>query len=78
MEKIKKENLVKELKEHISMLIEFDRFEMASYYCEIAKKVFYDKPIEKEILVYMADDRIEIDNHIKEYLKSNNLIKGNK
>lgn len=70
--KIKKENLMEELKEHINMLLEYNRFEMASFYCEIAKGIFYDT-IGKEYLKYMVDDRIEIDNHIKEYLKEKGL-----
>lgn len=68
----KKMNLIKELKEHISFLLEFDRFEMARFYCDVAIKIFYDIPVTKEYLDNMMDKRIEIDNHIKEYLQENN------
>lgn len=74
MNKPKKEVIIKMIKEHINFLVEFDRFEMARFFCEIASKISYDKLVGKDYIVYLSDSRVEINEQIITYLKTNNLI----
>lgn len=75
MSKVQKEYLLKDLKEHISMLVEFSRFDMARFYCEIASKISMNKSIGQDFIVYLNEQTVEIDKHIISYLKDNNLLK---
>lgn len=74
MNKLKKEVVIKMIKEHINFLVEFDRFEMARFFCEIASKIFYNELVSKDYIVYLNDSRVEINEQIITYLKTNNLI----
>lgn len=67
----KKMNLIKELKEHISFLLEFDRFEMARFYCDVASKIFENKPVGNDYLVYLNEDLYDVDKQIMNYLREN-------
>lgn len=72
MEKLKKEEVLQELKDYINMLVEFDRFKLATMYCNIAAKIFYGNQIEKVFLYQGTPNNIDI--KIKEYLEQNNLL----
>ena len=70
--KNKKERVLQTIKDHINGLIKLNRFEMARFYCEIASKIFENKPIGKDYLVYLNEDLYDVDKQIMNYVRNYN------
>lgn len=66
------EFLIQELKDYITMLVEHNRFKMATYYSQIATKIFYRGIVESSFLQSYGSP---IDDKIKNYFVKNNLLK---
>lgn len=69
----KKERVLKTIRDHIKGLLTTNNFfDMAKFYCEIASKIFENKPIGKDYLVYLNEDLYDVDKQIMNYVRNYN------
>lgn len=77
MEKIKKEKVLQTIRNHIKGLLITNNFlDMARFYCEIASKIFENKPVEKDYLAYLNEDLYDVDKQIMNYVREINKKGG--